>query len=141
MNNQSYLHDSKQYFARRHAIYVFLGLGFCFMMFALFIIPSSISGRFGDRLVIQLSGLLTGLSWLISFLWFFLPMLVVNKKYLVFYVFKDINNKNVILAKEWISSHTEAGNDFKFEVKNITIEQKMVLIKRLKELGIIATEI
>ena len=56
-------------------------------------------------------------------------------------MFKDINNKNVILAKEWISSYTEAGNDFKFEVKNITIEQKMVLIKRLKELGIVATEI
>ena len=52
-----------------------------------------------------------------------------------------INNKNVILAKEWMASFTEAGNDFKFEVKNITIEQKMVLIKRLKELGIVATEI
>lgn len=66
---------------------------------------------------------------------------VLNINDLVFYVFKDINNKNVILAKEWISSYTEAGNDFKFEVKNITIEQKMVLIKRLKELGIVTTEI
>ena len=66
---------------------------------------------------------------------------VLNINDLVFYVFKDINNKNVILAKEWISSYTEAGNDFKFEVKNITIEQKMALIKRLKELGIVAIEI
>lgn len=60
---------------------------------------------------------------------------------LTFYLFTDIYNNKRALAREWISEYTVSGNDYTFKVSNITVEQKMLLIKTLKNLKMTVTEL
>lgn len=60
---------------------------------------------------------------------------------LVFYLFTDTYNNKIALAKEWVSDFKTSGNDYTFKVTNITIEEKMLLIKTLKKLNITITEL
>ena len=60
---------------------------------------------------------------------------------LTFYLFTDIYNNKRALAREWISEFTVSGNDYTFKVSNITVEQKMLLIKTLKNLKMTVTEL
>ena len=60
---------------------------------------------------------------------------------LTFYLFTDIYNNKRAVAREWISEYTVSGNDYTFKVSNITVEQKMLLIKTLKNLKMTVTEL
>ncbi len=60
---------------------------------------------------------------------------------LTFYLFTDIYNNKRALAREWISEYTVSGNDYTFKVSNITVAQKMLLIKTLKNLKMTVTEL
>ena len=60
---------------------------------------------------------------------------------LTFYLFTDIYNNKRALAREWITEYKVSGNDYTFKVSNITVEQKMLLIKTLKNLKMTVTEL
>lgn len=59
---------------------------------------------------------------------------------LEFLVFTDIENNNLVVATEYIRSYIESGNNYKFEIKNISINEKMVVLKTLRNLGFTVTE-
>ena len=69
------------------------------------------------------------------------PIKDMNINDLKFYVFTDMEENTIAIAEEWIQSYAGSGNDFKFEIKNITISQKLLAIKKLKELGITMVEL
>ena len=84
MNSQIYPNDFREYFARKYGMQIFFFLGFSFMVSVFFIIPGSSASSLSQRFLMQLSGLVVGLSWLVTFLWFFLPVLSINNKRLIF---------------------------------------------------------
>lgn len=69
------------------------------------------------------------------------PIKDMNINDLKFYVFTDMEENTIAIAEEWIQSYSGSGNDFKFEIKNITISQKLLVVKKLKELGITMVEL
>jgi hypothetical protein len=62
MNSQIYPNDFREYFARKYGMQIFFFLGFSFMVSVFFIIPGSSASSLSQRFLMQLSGLVVGLS-------------------------------------------------------------------------------
>lgn len=58
-----------------------------------------------------------------------------------FLIFTDIENNTIVLATEYIRNYETSGNNYKFEVKNVNINEKMIILKELKKLGFTVTEV
>lgn len=58
-----------------------------------------------------------------------------------FLIFTDVENNNIVLATEYIRNYEVSGNNYKFEVRNVSINDKMIILKELKKLGFTVTEV
>ncbi len=60
---------------------------------------------------------------------------------MLFYLFEDLEKNKVILSDEYIVEAAVSGNDYNFKAINITVTQKMLLIKKMRELNIKVVEV
>lgn len=60
---------------------------------------------------------------------------------MLFYLFEDLEKNKVILSDEYISTSEASGSDYNFRAVNITVTQKMLLIRKMKELNIKVVEV
>lgn len=60
---------------------------------------------------------------------------------MLFYLFEDLEKNKVILSDEYISNVEVSGSDYNFKAINITVTQKMLLIRKMKELNIKVVEV